>query len=362
MDFVGKRVTVFHSDNLNKVNYRGEIIRVKESGLLVILRDNGRISIPDLNTIQVHHTIKKEKTMDKQEAIIKHRAMWQWLSENPNENKLAYIKTCNINPHPHNECFLCEYVLKDGTPNCENCLLVWPKNDIGQVTCDHPGGLWAKWRDAPTTRRSELARQIRDLPEREEEKERLPVSCIHHNKPVCLNPKAIKHFGTVDGVSCSNSVPDSCPEFSKEGFRGLAGMEFHHATTGRISFDRAGIGKSIVSPPPKLTRAEAIAKTREQWGWLAHHPGLGKSDYFKEKEISIWPAFGCYLCEWVIKHTEVITPSPECGEVCPFSWPGGMCEGEDGLHSTWCEAIQDKNYKLATAVAYLIYRLPEKEE
>ncbi len=65
MKLVGKRVTIYHRDNLSKVNYTGAIIKVKENGSLVILQDGGGMSIPDLPTIHVHRQPKKEEKMEK---------------------------------------------------------------------------------------------------------------------------------------------------------------------------------------------------------------------------------------------------------------------------------------------------------
>lgn len=243
--------------------------------------------------------------MDKQTAIINHRHMWDWLSENPMASKRNYMIAHNIKPRPKADCFLCGWMVEQEEFDCKKCILVWPHND---EACDEGSELWGRWdHETNPTHRAELARQIRDLPERGERRFQFEVDV-----------RTIEN--TAAGIKMEAKEPP---------------------------------------PPPKLTRAEAITKTREQWLWLARHPELGKSDYFKEKAIKDEPNYGCYLCQWTSENTDADIPSPDCGEECPLTWPGGWCESQDGLHEMWCRTMYKKDFELGTAIAYLIARLPE---
>ena len=115
------------------------------------------------------------------------------------------------------------------------------------------------------------------------------------------------------------------------------------------------------TPPPKLTRAEAITKTREQWRWYAMNPLVPKEKYFEEHGLRS-PKENCYLCEYT-RGDCLDTPKPDtCGKICPLRWPGGCCvlKHRSGLHDLWTDGLSSP--ELRQSIAWLISRLPEKEE
>ncbi len=270
----------------------------------------GYINVPACHL----HKFKEEKKMDKETAIINHRHMWNWLSENPERSKHDYLKIYGTNPQLDSDCFLCQYNSNTDKIFCENtCILVWPSGD-----CIGENGLFKPWaNEINLQRRSELARQIRDLPEREE-------SAL---------------FTTDFGVMENRVVA-------------------------------MGIDPAKVMKYPKLTREEAITKTRKQWEWLALNPKKDKRNYFKENRIPA-PKLECYLCEFT-RYIEGETidymgePDPEtCGTKCLFKWPGGCCTLPDslGLWQMWHNEPTEttKSLNLRTSIARLISRLPEKD-
>lgn len=98
-----------------------------------------------------------------------HKELWDWLAQNPDKHKCDWPGwVYNGGEHiATGGCFACEYVYSHGIGDCENCPLVWP-ND---VRCDditpYGSSLYYKWDDEKDLKkRSELARQIRDLPVR----------------------------------------------------------------------------------------------------------------------------------------------------------------------------------------------------
>lgn len=98
-----------------------------------------------------------------------HKELWDWLAKNPDKNKYDW-PGWGFNGGKHvatRGCFACKYVVYrygwDKKDDCENCPLVWP-NDI---YCDENSdeSLYGAWRnETDLKKRSELARQIRDLP------------------------------------------------------------------------------------------------------------------------------------------------------------------------------------------------------
>lgn len=73
-------------------------------------------------------------------TITYHRAMWQWLFDNPKETKKDFIKEFHITGLVVNSCFLCSYVDKHSTYiydedgfktfffNCALCPVKWPSS------------------------------------------------------------------------------------------------------------------------------------------------------------------------------------------------------------------------------------------
>lgn len=139
--------------------------------------------------------------MTKEEAIRKHRAMWNWIAERIEQSqhvvnicqmKCRYIWEEEHDDEIKNECYCCEYAylskLKENNSTnhmCEFCPLVWDLEAYGinRFPCEACDvvedrkvveGLW--WRcknlydyayNNPWKEQAKLSRQIANLPERE---------------------------------------------------------------------------------------------------------------------------------------------------------------------------------------------------
>lgn len=103
--------------------------------------------------------------MTKNEAIEKHRKMWNWLADNPGYAKGDYLEKFDKNVDLILGCYLCDYALR----NCRVCPLKWPNGSCMTLDDD---GLYDKWDKAmgygAYAKAAEIARQIAQLPEREE--------------------------------------------------------------------------------------------------------------------------------------------------------------------------------------------------
>lgn len=94
-----------------------------------------------------------------------HKELWDWLAEHPNKEKFDWPEWlanggCYTNPGAF--CFACGYANKKGRVCCGNCPLVWPNDE--KCSSDS-ASLYAQWgNEVYWEKRSELARQIRDLP------------------------------------------------------------------------------------------------------------------------------------------------------------------------------------------------------
>ena len=92
--------------------------------------------------------------------------MWNWLADNPGEGKGDYLIEFDPEAELDNNCYLCEYV-KEQEQACESCPLEWPGESCSW------GGLYPQWCNAMEcenyTLAAEIARQIAELPEKEEE-------------------------------------------------------------------------------------------------------------------------------------------------------------------------------------------------
>lgn len=135
------------------------------------------------------------KTMTKEEAIRKHRAMWNWIAERIEQSQhvvdICQMKCRYIWEEEHddvikNECYCCEYAfMKNGTTNkmCGYCPLIWKTEEDGvkqyqcEVGCksddgDFEDGQWWECKglydryDNPWGEQARLAREIANLPER----------------------------------------------------------------------------------------------------------------------------------------------------------------------------------------------------
>ena len=98
-----------------------------------------------------------------------HKALWDWLSKNPNKTKGGW-EGWKYNGGQYevseNFCFACEYDLENSDGDCSCCPLVYP-NDIkcGESILS----LYQGWVSEPPILqlKSKLAAQIRDLPVRD---------------------------------------------------------------------------------------------------------------------------------------------------------------------------------------------------
>lgn len=105
--------------------------------------------------------------MIREEAIEKHRKMWNWLADNPGKRKCDYLNKFDPEAKLDGDCYLCEYG-RQPESGCDCCPVIWPGGK-----CCGGGGIYAMWGEAMTTgdyaRAAEIARQIAELPEKEVE-------------------------------------------------------------------------------------------------------------------------------------------------------------------------------------------------
>jgi hypothetical protein len=109
---------------------------------------------------------KKDSEMNelktKDDYIFAHRLLWDWLAKHPDMEKKdwpGWGHNSGQYAPVQLQCFPCEW-----SEGCDSCLLVWP----GGV-CVRNKSLFYLWNyEEDPTRRAELARQIRDLPVRED--------------------------------------------------------------------------------------------------------------------------------------------------------------------------------------------------
>lgn len=111
--------------------------------------------------------------------LTNHRALWTWLSENPDKDKDNWPEWAfnggEITRVQEADCFCCKYMnektLHSFPRNCNFCPLIWPENLAGDKVCDDAEGLWAEWDslgyeigEVSLKLRSELAKEIANLP------------------------------------------------------------------------------------------------------------------------------------------------------------------------------------------------------
>lgn len=99
-----------------------------------------------------------------------HKALWNWLSMNPEKEKQdwpGWKKNGGKCEKQSSNCFACEWsigvLLKE--PICTNCPLLWNRNGFCGV--DYMEWSEAKYMDNDYKLASKLAEKIRDLPIRE---------------------------------------------------------------------------------------------------------------------------------------------------------------------------------------------------
>ena len=127
---------------------------------------------------------ERGNNMLREEAIKKHRAMWNWIAEQivTNERtmdiallKVRYIKMQGDDIQKmyfHNNCYLCYYT----DVNCIRCPLSWPSDACEYMCeCGYFGeGLYSRclnlYRTDKWKLQAELAYEIANLPERKDVK------------------------------------------------------------------------------------------------------------------------------------------------------------------------------------------------
>lgn len=97
-----------------------------------------------------------------------HKELWDWLVRNPDKQKSDW-EGWNFNGGKYEGiawgCFACKY---DNCNGCKYCPLVWPNDMICSKASEFERSLFQDWdNETDLKKRSELARQIRDLPVRE---------------------------------------------------------------------------------------------------------------------------------------------------------------------------------------------------
>lgn len=115
------------------------------------------------------------KRITKKEAVRKHRAMWNWIADYIEKKKeeqcIPELKSMYLEKQSgmvENNCYCCEYV-RSICYECEkSCPVVWKPT----LSCCDPGGIYRKCIDALTwEEQAEIARQIANLSEREDDPE-----------------------------------------------------------------------------------------------------------------------------------------------------------------------------------------------
>ena len=102
------------------------------------------------------------------------------------------------------------------------------------------------------------------------------------------------------------------------------------------------------------------------WIWLAQNPKKNKADWpgWKFNSGPYQPIQSdCFACEYAF---EITQRTASC-EMCPLIWYKNpiftiSCAYPDmGLYCRWCDAMEAKNYKLASKIAWRIAHLKVRE-
>lgn len=106
--------------------------------------------------------------MTREEAIQKHRKMWNWMADNPGTGKRDYLERYDPESKLISDCYLCEYVYveKHHDCDCKYCPVEWPSGR----RCYAVNELYEIWGKRMFggyyTEASRIARRIAELPER----------------------------------------------------------------------------------------------------------------------------------------------------------------------------------------------------
>jgi hypothetical protein len=103
--------------------------------------------------------------MKRELAVKLHKEMWNWLSENPDQEKRHWPQWESNGGDVEKidcDCFACEENAY-GSNNCKDCMVDWGVN-----TCESPGSPFTKWDYSDNEdERAKYAAIIRDLPIKE---------------------------------------------------------------------------------------------------------------------------------------------------------------------------------------------------
>lgn len=103
-----------------------------------------------------------------------------------------------------------------------------------------------------------------------------------------------------------------------------------------------------------LTKRQALTECSKMWRWMAAHPNLFKSAYFKANhyDSSDLPLNRCFACEYN-EHSK----EDYCGTNCIIHWSGKWCESSTAEYNLWQQAFRtndkDKQTYYATLIADL---------
>ena len=101
-----------------------------------------------------------------------HKGLWNWLADNPSAEKIewpGWLRNGGSFEDMLFHCPACQYA-RWNTGGCFKCPLIWvgeDGNDASKfyIACDH--SYYGDWKRVGPSKKSELARQIANLPVRE---------------------------------------------------------------------------------------------------------------------------------------------------------------------------------------------------
>ena len=106
-----------------------------------------------------------------------------------------------------------------------------------------------------------------------------------------------------------------------------------------------------------MTKKEAVENHRKMWRWIAEETFKRQRKVFKDEYLSLLYdnqhiSYECFCCEYVSQFLTGIC------SICPITWPGGRCYGENGLYTKFsCTS----SLKQRVEIARLISELPERK-
>lgn len=106
--------------------------------------------------------ITKDTPMEEVKRI--HQRIWDYVIEHGKKPDTPYTV----------DCAACTYITLQ-REQCNDCPILWPKNNRGDRICCINDGIYNQWRHATGKEKTELARQIRDLPWKFESEENTPL-------------------------------------------------------------------------------------------------------------------------------------------------------------------------------------------